>query len=425
MNDSLGRRYAFFSINYFVQGAIGISFEPLNYLLKDRLKLSPGEASGFFAWMTLPLLFKPLFGFVTDFVPLGRYRRKPHLVLAAFFGAGAFFCVALQTRYTYLRLLLPMTLSCLALAFADAVCGGLLVEDGKERQQTGPYQAIHIGMLYLSALLVGVGGGWMTMHIQYSKIFVIAGFLPLAIVASVFLIHEPRTVMPADCKPASMDSPLTTAGNDSEWVRKSSPLWALLRKRSFWMLGLTIVLWNFYPFLGTVQFYYQSNALHLNPQWIGSLMSVGSVAGLIGSAIFWKFCRGRDVNSWVSWGPVGMTLVSLTYLFYFNAISGTLIEALFGFASVFFRLSLFDLMTRSCPVDAEATSYALFLTFFDIAMYGSNAVGGKLYDGFQRLFANQAHHDQYSFALLILIGSLCTLACRWTLPVMKESVQTI
>src|SRR6185436_10148370 len=60
------RVFAFFLINYFAQGAVAIIFEPLDYLLKDRLHLTPGDASGFLAWMTFPLLFKPLFGLVAD-----------------------------------------------------------------------------------------------------------------------------------------------------------------------------------------------------------------------------------------------------------------------------------------------------------------------------------------------------------------------
>jgi MFS family permease len=399
MTDSLRRRYVFFSVTYFVQGAIGIVYEPLNYILKDYLKLSPGQAAGFVAWMTLPLLFKPLYGFVTDFVPLRRYRRKPHLILASLLAATAFGALAAQRNYHYFRLLFPMALSIFAMAFADAVCGGLLVEDGKERHQTGPYQAIHIGGLYFSAVLVGIGGGWMTSHVPFPWIFGIAGILPLAIVGVTLFTNE--------------------SGRDEPRARTTGPLWSFLKTKPFWMLSLTIVLWNFYPFLGTVQFYYQSNVLHLNPQWIGSLMTVGSVAGLGGSAAFWKFCRIRDTASWISFGPILMALVSLSYLFYRGPISVTGVEAIFGFASVFFRLALFDVMARACPPDAEATTYALFLSFFDIAMYGSNAIGGKLYDFLQKALAAQPAHDQISAVVLIVIGTLCTFACRWTLPFQK------
>ena len=99
MTDSLRRRYGFFLTCYFVQGAIGIIYEPLNYILKDRLRLTPGEAAGFIAWMTFPLLLKPLYGIVTDFVPLGGHRRKPHLVLAALVSAAAFLGLASETHY--------------------------------------------------------------------------------------------------------------------------------------------------------------------------------------------------------------------------------------------------------------------------------------------------------------------------------------
>jgi MFS family permease len=395
MTDSLRRRYGFFLTCYFVQGAIGIIYEPLNYILKDHLRLTPGQASGFIACMTFPLLLKPLYGIMTDYVPLGGNRRKPHLVLAAFLSAVAFFGLAAQTEYRYAALLFLMTLSIFAMAFADVVCGGWLVEDGKGRQATGPYQAIHIGSLYFSAVLVGIGGGWMTSHLPFSWIFGVAAILPMGIVAAALFVHEEK--------------------NAQVVPRTASPLWSFLRTKQFLALSLTILLWNFYPFLGTVQFYYQSNVLRLNPLWIGSLTTIGSVAGLAGSAVFWKFCRGENTGAWVRRGPVVMAVVSLSYLFYRGPVSVILVEALFGFSTVFFRLALLDLIARTCPVHAEATFYALFLAFFDIAMYGSNAIGGKLYDVLLNVLSAHAHHDQLSAMILILIGALCTLSCRWTL----------
>jgi MFS family permease len=405
MNDSTRRRYMFFLINYFVQGAIGIIYEPLDYILKDTLRLTPGQASGFIAWMTLPLLLKPVYGYITDFIPLGRYRRKPHLILAAVAASVAFFSLTVQSHDRYLALLIPMALSIFAMAFADAVCGGLLVEDGKERHETGSYQALHIGGLYLSAVLVGMGGGWLTSHVPFRWIFALAGMLPLAIVVVTLFIDEPNH---ARATP-----------------RQISHFWSFIRTRPFWMLSLTILLWNFYPFLGTVQFYYQSNVVGLSPQWIGSLMTIGSISGLVGSAVFWKFCRIRAVDTWIGYGPFVMTGVSLLYLFYRGPVSVTVIEVLFGFTSVFFRLALFDLIARTCPPDAEATAYAVFLTFFDVAMYGSNALGGRLYDFAQRCVASQPAHNQISAAVLIVAGAICTLACRWTLPQsQKEMLNT-
>jgi hypothetical protein len=117
-----------------------------------------------------------------------------------------------------------------------------------------------------------------------------------------------------------------------------------------------------------------------------------------------------------------MASISLTYLLYLGPVSVACVETLFGFASVFFRLGLMDLIARSCPVEAEATSYALFLSLFDLAMYGSNTLGGKIYDVLQTILGAQALHNQLSYVTLILIGAGCTLACRWTLKFCSTAI---
>jgi len=405
MNGPGRRLYLFFLINYFMQGAIGVVYEPLDYLLKDQLGLTSGQAANFIAWMTFPLLLKPLFGLVTDFVPLWGYRRIPHLAAASLTAALAFFHLAAQGSYRYSVLLAFMVLTCLGMAFADVVCGGLLVEGGKKPDRGGPYQALQIGALYLSTVLSGLGGGWMAGHLSYQKIFAAAGCMPLVIAASAFMIRENAS------RGASAKDRLR--------------IWGFVRTRRFWALSLTILLWNFYPFLGTAQFYYQSNVLKLSPMTIGWMIGIGSVAGLLGSAFFWRFCRDRDIYPLASRAPAVMALVSLGFLFYFGPVSVGIVHVIYGFSSVFFRLALFDLIMRACPTNAEGTFFALFLTLFDIAMYGSNAVGGNLYDFLQGRLAAHGHNHQLAAACLILIGALCTLACRWTLPVYKEEEEPV
>ncbi|MFA6004063.1 MAG: hypothetical protein WC881_08340, partial [Elusimicrobiota bacterium] len=88
MASKLDRLYIFCAVNYFAQGMCGIAYEPVNYLLKDGLRLSAGQAAGFVAWMTLPFMVKPLFGLLTDLVPLPGGWRRPHLALGTASGAA-------------------------------------------------------------------------------------------------------------------------------------------------------------------------------------------------------------------------------------------------------------------------------------------------------------------------------------------------
>lgn len=393
----MDRIYLFFAANYFAQGMSGIAYEPINYLLKDRLGLSAGQASIFIAWMTLPFLIKPFFGLLTDLCPVKGRRRLPYISAASAVAVGAWLALAIYNRYTYVWLLAMLFLTNVGIAFSDVVCDGVMVERGKELKKTGPYQAVQIGTLYLSLVLTGLGGGWLAAHASYRQVFALTALFPLLILVSCLWIHE-------------SPNPPSAHHAFAEFL-------GLLKKRQFWLLGLVIFLWNFYPFFGTVQFYFQSDTLHLSPVFIGILSTLGGFSGFLGAAFFYK-AHGKfwDPNAMVRAGAVIGAAVSLLYFFYLGPVSVALIEIIFGFASVVLKLGLMDLLARSCPKLAEAASFALFMSVFDLAASASNALGGKLYDVLQLHFAAQAHPAQSAAHVLVLAGSLCTLSCWWLIP---------
>ena len=78
---------------YFVQGILGLSRLAKDYFVKDELHLSPAEASLIFSASSIPWLIKPLWGFISDSVPLFGYRRKSYLVLCGALGAAAGFAL--------------------------------------------------------------------------------------------------------------------------------------------------------------------------------------------------------------------------------------------------------------------------------------------------------------------------------------------
>ncbi|MFM6038947.1 MAG: PucC family protein, partial [Sphaerospermopsis kisseleviana] len=74
---------------YFVQGILGLSRLAVSFFLKDELQLSPVEVSALLGIVALPWMIKPLFGFISDGLPIFGYRRRPYLVLSGILGAGA------------------------------------------------------------------------------------------------------------------------------------------------------------------------------------------------------------------------------------------------------------------------------------------------------------------------------------------------
>jgi len=397
------RIYIFFIATYFAQGMVGIAYVPISYLLKDHLGLSAAQSASFIVWMTIPFLFKPFLGAITDGIPLGGRRRVPYLLLSAAATTAGWLILALTRNYAYWPVLALLTAVNVGIAFADVLCDGVMVEYGKPADLTGKFQAAQIGTLYATLLATGVGGGWLATHASYQTIFFITACFPLLIFASSFVVHE---------RPASAPG------------KQTRLLWEglrrLLAKPEFWAACLIILLFNFNPFQGTAFFYYQADTLGFPKLLVGSLTSVEGIAGVIGAGLFWKFYNrdvtmgpGRtrlDTRTLMRWSVLAGAPLTLLYLLYRGPAAAVIITAFFGAVNVCMRLSLMDLVAKACPEHGEATTFAIFMSVFNLAAWSSNLSGGRLYDALAA--GDLGGHG--TMAVLIVISAACTLAC-WPL----------
>ena len=393
------RLYAFFAVNYFVQGLAGLAYEPLDYLLKDGLKLGSADAALFVTWMTLPLTFKPVFGLLTDLLPWSGRRRAPHMVAVSLLTSGAWAVLALLRGWRYGPTLALLILVNVGTVLSDVVCEGVMVERGRENGKTGPYQAAKVGMLYVSLVLSGLGGGWLAAHASYRTIFLLAAALPLATAAFAARVDDPAV-----------------GGVRETAARGFGGLREVLARPSFWAAAAAIFLWSFCPFLGIAEFYYQSVALKLTPVFIGALTTAGGIAGALGAGAFARLSRDPGASARLArlsvlvGGPL-----SLLYVLYVGPWSALALTILYGFTGVAFRLAWMDLCARACPKGAEATTFAAFMAVFNLAAAASNMAGGAFYD---RLAS--AHTAYAAMVVLALAGSACTFAAwpllRWAVP---------
>ena len=54
----------------------------IEYYMKDDQKVQPSEAQVYVGITSIPWIVKPLWGLLTDVLPIFGYRRRPYLVLA-------------------------------------------------------------------------------------------------------------------------------------------------------------------------------------------------------------------------------------------------------------------------------------------------------------------------------------------------------
>jgi predicted MFS family arabinose efflux permease len=385
------RLYLFFAVNYFAQGMGGLAYEPVSYYLKDALGLGPAQAAAFVTWMTLPLTIKPLFGLLTDMLPWAGRRRGPHLAAVSLLTTLSWLLLAALKAPVYGVALALLVFVNVGFVLSDVVCDGVMVERGKESGLTGNFQAVQIGTLYATLVVTGLGGGWLAGHAPYRIAFALSAVFPLMTALSALWIEE------------------SGVGGISETAARGwSGLTNMARDRRSWAVAGGIFLWSFCPFLGTAQFYYQSEAVKLSPLFIGGLSTAGGLAGMAGAALFARLTgagteRVARASIWIG-APL-----SLLYLLYKGPWSILLLTALFSLTGVVFRLAWMDLAAKSCPSGAEATVFAAYMAVFNIAASASNAAGGALYE---RLTAS--HGAYAAMVALSLVGTAGTLAA-WPL----------
>jgi hypothetical protein len=113
--NSEARRLALiFAVVYFAQGMWYLPNLSLTFLLKETWHFSAGQTADFFAITLIPWLIKPVYGLLSDFVPLFGWRRRSYFLLTTGLAAAMGFILSNLHIYTYGQVALYFTLMGLA-----------------------------------------------------------------------------------------------------------------------------------------------------------------------------------------------------------------------------------------------------------------------------------------------------------------------
>src|SRR5579871_6266738 len=124
----------FFAVVYVAEGVCqsdGLIAQPLNYYLKEVHGWTAVQVTAFLTVFNLPWLLKPLYGLVSDFLPLFGYRRKSWLLVAN--GAAAAAYLGVLTTGAPDMLLVLLLVAIYGMAVVSTLCGAVLVETGQKR----------------------------------------------------------------------------------------------------------------------------------------------------------------------------------------------------------------------------------------------------------------------------------------------------
>ncbi len=392
------RLSALFGTIYFVQGVAepteGLVAQPVRSLLKTW-GLPAGTIAGFVALLALPWSLKPLFGAVSDFVPLLGWRRKSWLVAAsatASVGLIAAFLVPFP-RGAVTPLLLLLLLPSIGVAFADVVADALMVEQGKPIGATARLQSVQWFCIYAAGLLTGVAGGFLAQRGLQRLGFLVCGVMALlTLAAALVFVREPRHAQPP-----------TSPGEAWQALRRAAASPAVFS------VGAFIFLWRFNPFSSTVLYLHLTQVHGMAEQTYGAIASVVALASMLGAGFFGVLGRRLPtralIHASIALGVAG----TLCWWVVRGPASALAIGAASGFVGMVALLVQLDLAARACASETAGTVFAFLMAASNLAMSSSTWLGGRWYTAW-----SAAVGPQRAFDLLVLVGAAFTAAC-WAL----------
>lgn len=404
------------AIVYFVQGVLGLARLAVSFFLKDDLHLDPAETAIISGVSSLPWLIKPLYGFISDSIPLFGYRRRSYLILSGLLGALSWSLMAsfVDSKYSAAFCIL---LGSLSVAFSDVVVDSMVVERarGESQSTSGSLQSLCWGSSAFGGIVSAYFSGSLVDTYGVRFVFGVTSFLPLMTSAVAVLVKE-QAVFPS----RGHNAMISTSGFIESSKQKLLQLWTAVRQPEIFFPTLFIFLWQATPHSESAMFFFTTNKLGFTPEFLGRVKLVTSVASLIGVGVYNTFLKNVPLRklffvTTIIGSVMGMTQVvlvtGLNRQFGISdewfSVGDSLIITVLSQASF---MPVLVLAARLCPSGMEAT---LFATLMSISNGGS-VTGGLLGAGLTQLLGV----TKDNFSNLALLIALCNFSSLLPLPLL-------
>lgn len=388
----------FFAIVYVVEGIgqarVGIIYQPLNYYLKE-LGWTPLQVTAYIAVLNFPWIIKPVFGLVSDFVPLFGYRRKSYLIIASICAILAYGGIARLSDPGEFALLLLLT--SYAMATASTLCGALLAENGQTFRLSGTFVGQQWLWFYIAIMASSFVGGELVERLSALSALqvaaAVAAVAPIAaVLATLFLLSEKKIEVSRTQVRLTFHS-----------------LTAALRSAKLYLVALFLFLYAFAPGFGTPLYYFMTDELKFSQSYIGILGSIAS-AGWIAGALVHRWLLWRMTSKALLYLSIILgTLSAASFLLLSGEISAAILNFANGAAMMIATIATLTLAADYCPRRAEGFAFAGLMSVMNLAELFANNVGAFLYE---HVFASQ-------LGPLIVVSAATTALAAVLVPLLR------
>ncbi|KAK6934433.1 Biopterin transporter family [Dillenia turbinata] len=426
---------------YFTQGFRSFVWTAVSYQLKDRLKLSPSASQFVFSVAFFPWSIKPLYGILSDCIPIRGRKRVPYLKISTVLSLIPWLILGLkaQLRVSKGHLLVFLTAQNLGSAMADVVVDAMIAEAVKFERTAlaGDLQSTSWLAMAFGGICGSLLGGYALDNLQIDKIFLLFSILPFLQLLSCFLVEENSSngkhFQELESSPLGHESPVVS-DEDNSLVKKSKSSTSRRKKNpknskrnqsvtrktmvpvkhhslaSQWFHSLKMatyslchafkqpmilrpMAWFFLahvtvPNLSTIMFYYHTEFLKLDASFLGTARVIGWLGLMLGTFIYNHYLKNVKLRKILMWTHVGLALLGLLDIglvsrsnMKFGVSDKTMVlygSALGDAVNQFKFMPFLILSGQLCPPGIEGTLFALFMSINNLGSTLGSFIGAGL-----------------------------------------------
>ena len=388
----------FFALVYVVEGLGqigGLIAQPLNYYLKASQGWTPVQITGFITLFNLPWIIKPVYGLISDFVPLFGYRRKSYLLLV---NAAAIIGFIWVTQLTAPGdLFFPLMITAYTMAISSTLCGAVLVENGQRLHESGTFVNQQWLWFNIAAMAAAVLGGQLVEHLSpagalHGAAAIIAA-APLAVIAgTLFLVPEQKVSV------------------NLQGIKETlAGFKASFQRRELWLIAGFLFLYNFSPGLSTPLYFTMTDHLQFSQGYIGILSSISAAGWVIAALLYRRLFHDLTLKKLLNLSIALGTLTTAAFVLLSNETSAAIIYFCVGLASMLAMVASLTLAADYCPPRAEGFAFAVLMSVSNLASSLADNVGSFLY----------THVFDHNVRPLVLISAAVTAFAFVLMPLLR------
>ena len=358
----------FFALVYVVEGLGqigGLISQPLNFYLKQVQGWTPVQITAYITVFNVPWIIKPLYGLISDFVPLFGYRRKSYLLLANLAAMTGFLWATQLTKPD--QLIFALMATAYAMAISSTLCGAVLVENGQRLHESGTFVNQQWLWYNVAAMAAAIGGGQLVQHLAPTAALhgaaAMVGAAPLLVIlGTLFLISEQK-------------KPINTSG-----MRQTlHGLAAAFKRRELWIIAVFVFLYYFSPGLSTPLYFIMTDNLKFSQAYIGSLGAIAAAGWVTGALFYRRYLESLTLKNLLNLSILTGTLTTAAFVFLSTETSAAIISFCAGVAAMLATVATLTLAADYCPQRAEGFTFAILMSVINLATALADNVGSFLF----------------------------------------------